>query len=73
MSKNVALGVASYINIFNSRNGVIGEGISNTRDFFIDKMKENVQLYALKKGMGNVIIERAILGNSAGLVCAIIY
>lgn len=72
-AKNVALGVASYINILNPKKVVIGGGISNAGDFFIDKVKEYTQLYALKECMENVSIERAKLGNSAGLVGAAIF
>ena len=72
-AKNVALGVASYINILNPKKVVIGGGISNAGDFFIDKIKENTQLYALKECMENVSIEGAKLGNAAGLVGAAIF
>jgi len=72
-AKNVALGVASYINILNPKKVVIGGGISNAGDFFIDKIKENVQQFALKECLENVSIERAQLGNTAGLVGAAIF
>jgi len=71
--KNVALGVASYINILNPKKVVIGGGVSNAGDFFIDKIKEKVQLYALRECMENVSIECAKLGNTAGLVGAAIF
>ena len=71
--KNVALGVASYVNILNPKKVVIGGGISNAGEFFIDKIKENVQQYAYKECMKNVSIERAKLGNTAGLVGAAIF
>lgn len=72
-AKYVALGVASLINIFNPKKVVIGGGISNAGDFFIVKIKENIQQFALKECLENVSIERAELGNNAGLVGAAIF
>lgn len=73
IARNVALGVASFINILNPKRIVIGGGISDAGDFFIIKIKENIKQFALKECLENVSIERAKLGNTAGLIGAAIF
>lgn len=68
--KMAAVGIANLINIFNPQLIVIGGGISEVGDWFIDKISRHVGLLAIPPAMKNVKIVRAKLGNKAGLLGA---
>ncbi|MDO5980049.1 ROK family protein [Flavivirga spongiicola] len=72
-SKLVGLGISGYINVFNPKKIIIGGGISMAGGFFIEKIKESAQQYAIKESFENVQILSAKLGNKAGFIGAGIY
>ncbi|MFT4536715.1 MAG: glucokinase [Saprospiraceae bacterium] len=69
----IGMGIAGYINIFNPEMVIIGGGISEAGDFFIEKIKAYAHEYALEPCVQNVKIISASLGNRAGFVGAGIY
>ena len=72
-TKYIGMGLGGFINVFNPRRIVIGGGISQAGDFFIDKIKEQTQLFAIPESVKNVEIKAATLGNKAGFVGAALY
>jgi len=72
-SEYIALGLAGYINALNPKKVVIGGGISGAGEFFINKIKEKVKLFAIKECLDNVQIEPAKLGNKAGFIGAALF
>ena len=62
----VAIGVASIINIFNPEIFIIGGGVSEAGDWFIDRIRQRVQQSAMEQSLLGVKIVRAELGNKAG-------
>lgn len=73
MTENVGMGLAGFVNVLNPKRIVIGGGMSQAGDFFIDKIVEAVQKYALADSLKNIQIVAAKLGNKAGLVGASLY
>lgn len=73
ISKNIALGIAGYINVLNPSKVIIGGGISGAGDFFIDLIRNKVGEFALKESLENISIEKAKLGNDAGFMGAAIF
>ena len=69
----VGMGIAGYINVFNPELVIIGGGISEAGDFFIEKIKSHISKYALKPCLQDVKINLAKLGNRAGFIGAGIY
>lgn len=68
--KLVAVGIANLINIFNPEMIIVGGGVSEAGDWFIEKIAQHTALIAIKPAMKNVKIVRAKLGNKAGLLGA---
>ena len=68
--KMAAVGIANLINIFNPEMIIIGGGVSEAGEWFIDKISRHVSLLAIKPAMKNVKIVGAMLGNRAGLLGA---
>ena len=64
------LGVASLINIFAPQKVIIGGGISESGDFYIDNIREQVGKYVMKETSYFTTIELARLGNKAGCLGA---
>jgi len=64
-------GIAAYINIFNPDNIIIGGGISEAGDVYIDKIRYNAFKYAMKDCKEGVNISAAKLGNKAGFLGAV--
>ena len=69
----VAVGTASVINIFNPEIFIIGGGVSEAGDWFIEKIRERVKDYAMPEALKGVQIVRAQLGNRAGWLGAAIF
>ncbi|MEM7367953.1 MAG: ROK family protein [Bacteroidota bacterium] len=69
----IGMGIAGYINIFNPEMVIIGGGISEAGDFFIEKIKASLPTYALQACLQHVKIVPAKLGNRAGLIGAGMY
>lgn len=66
----IGLGVAGYLNIFNPEMVVIGGGISEAGEFYIDKIRKVALKYAMKECSEGVKIRAASLGNKAGFLGA---
>lgn len=66
----VGMGVGGLINIFNPENVVIGGGISEAGDFYIDKIRDSAKKHAMQDCFEGVSISAATLGNKAGFLGA---
>jgi len=63
-------GIAALINIFAPRKLIIGGGISEAGDFYIDAIRQRAMNRAMKQCSQYTVIEAAQLGNSAGFMGA---
>lgn len=63
-------GISSMINLFAPQRVVVGGGISESGDFYIDKLRERVRRQAIDVCGGDTEIIPAVLGNSAGCMGA---
>lgn len=59
-------GIAGFINIFSPQKIVIGGGLSEAGDFYIQKISERAHRYAMADCVVNTVIMAAALGNKAG-------
>jgi glucokinase len=59
-------GVAGFINVFSPQMIVIGGGIAEAGDFYIDEIKKQVMKKAMKETRIFTKITKAKLGNQAG-------
>lgn len=66
----LAVGVASFINIFSPQKIVIGGGISESGDFYVENVRSRALKIAMKETSVFTHIEKAILGNKAGVLGA---
>ena len=66
----LGVGIASLINIFNPAQVVIGGGISEAGEFYIEKIRQQVFKVADVDCSANVEIVAAALGNKAGVLGA---
>lgn len=66
-------GLASFINIFNPEMIIIGGGVAEAGDLFINGIRKITFQYAMEKPAENVRIERALLGNRAGYLGAMTF
>lgn len=73
MTKYIGMGLGGFINLINPKRIVIGGGISQAGDFFIDLIKKQTEMYALKECLSGVEFQAATLGNKAGFVGAALY
>lgn len=64
--KMIAAGVSNIVNIFNPQAIIIGGGVSEAGEWFIDKIAEAAKLITMDAAMRNVRIVPAKLGNKAG-------
>lgn len=63
-------GIAGLINIFSPQKLIIGGGISEAGDFYIQQIRDRAMARAMKETSVNTVIERAQLGNKAGFLGA---
>lgn len=63
-------GIAGFINIFSPQRIVIGGGLSEAGDFYIQKVSEKAHRYAISDCAVNTQIMAASLGNKAGCMGA---
>ncbi|SMO42263.1 glucokinase [Saccharicrinis carchari] len=63
-------GVAAFINIFSPQKVLIGGGISEAGDFYIDKIAQTAFKYAMPDCAANSLVEGATLGNKAACIGA---
>lgn len=67
----MATGIASFVNVFSPQKVVIGGGISESGDFYIEEIKRRVLEIAMPGTVQFTRIVAAKLGNQAGLLgCA---
>ncbi|WP_300701575.1 ROK family protein [Bacteroides sp.] len=59
-------GIAGFINIFSPQRVIIGGGLSEAGEFYIQKIKESALEYAIDTCSENTQIMKAGLGNKAG-------
>jgi glucokinase len=62
--------IAGFINIFSPMKVVIGGGLADSGDFYLEKIRYEVARQTIRECAVNTAIERAILGNSAGCIGA---
>lgn len=70
---DTAYGIASLVHIFNPEIVLLGGGISNEKEMFVDKVREKVLSSVMKNFRKNLKIQSAALKNSAGLIGAVYY
>lgn len=63
-------GIAGFINIFSPQKVVIGGGLSEAGNFYIEKVREKAMRYAMHECAVNTNIVAARLGNKAGYIGA---
>ncbi|MGL5318557.1 MAG: ROK family protein [Bacteroidales bacterium] len=63
-------GIAGFINIFSPEKVVIGGGISEAGDFYIEELHKSAIKYAMKDSSVNTRVVGATLGNRAGAMGA---
>lgn len=67
----IANGIGSLVNIFRPEIVLIGGGVSNAGDFLLNKIREKMPAYTFAFDIvGYPAIERATLGNDAGIIGA---
>ena len=66
----MASGIASLINIFSPQKLIIGGGISEAGDFYVESIREKALALAMKETSEFTVIEAASLGNKAGFLGA---
>lgn len=67
----IASGLVGFTNIFRPEIILIGGGVSNAGDFLLDKVRFLVKEQTLAHDLvGGPVIQRAILGNDAGIIGA---
>ena len=66
----LASGIASYINIFSPQEVIIGGGLSDSGEFYIEKLKQKALKLAMKETSVFTEIKHASLGNKAGFMGA---
>ncbi len=64
----LGIGITNLINILNVENIVIGGGLSNAWEFFIDSAKSEIEQKALEGSKSNLNIHKAKLGDNAGIL-----
>ncbi len=64
----LAAGISSFINVFSPQKVVIGGGISEAGQFYIDELIRRTQTLAIPVASANSTIVAANLGNKAGLL-----
>lgn len=66
----LAVGVISLINVFAPQKVIIGGGISESGNFYIEEIRSLVEQQVMKETSCYTTIERASLGNKAGFLGA---
>jgi len=61
-------GFASLANIFNPEMIVIGGGVANAGEAFVQRIRRAIELKVMKPALKGLQVKRAVLGNDAGFV-----
>ncbi|SDZ63183.1 glucokinase [Flavobacterium aquidurense] len=71
----LAAGIVNFVNIFSPQKVIIGGGISEAGQFYIDELTKRVKTFAIPVAFAHSTIVAADLGNKAGLLgaCAIAF
>ena len=67
----LGLGVANVVNILNPRRVVLGGGVMEAEDLFLDAVRETVSEHAMKQLAEDVEIVPGMLGDQAGIIGAV--
>lgn len=70
---NIAVGLVSLVHIFNPEIIVLGGGVCQQKEFFLEPLKQYVLEKAMPRFTENLEIKSAYLGNDAGLIGAVYY
>ncbi|NDV79503.1 ROK family protein [Dysgonomonas sp. 511] len=63
--------IAGFINIFSPQKVIVGGGLTDAGEFYIDKIRDAAMCYVMSDCAVNTTIERAVLGNKAGFMGAV--
>lgn len=66
----LAAGIVGFINIFSPQKVIIGGGISESGDFYLEQIRKRVGMLVMKETAEFTLIEAAMLGNKAGFLGA---
>ncbi|WP_017495342.1 ROK family protein [Flavobacterium sp. WG21] len=66
----LAAGIVNFVNIFSPEKVIIGGGISEAGQFYIDELTQRVKTFAIPVAFAHTSIVAADLGNKAGLLGA---
>ena len=69
----IAAGIVGLIHIFNPEQVLIGGGVSEQQQLFMETLKEKVQSSVMEHFGRNLEIKAANLGNKAGMIGAVYY
>ncbi|ADY52363.1 ROK family protein [Pseudopedobacter saltans DSM 12145] len=64
----LAAGITGFINVFSPQKVIIGGGISEAGEFYINEIRNRVAKLAMPATISNTQIVRAQLGNNAGML-----
>ena len=68
MGYYLGIGIASLANILGTENFIIGGGLSEAWDLFIEGTKKEIAQRTYKETSSNIKIHKALLGDDAGMV-----
>lgn len=71
--RDIATGLVSLTHIFNPQCILIGGGVSMQEELFVAKVRQQVKARVMEQFGCDLQVERAALGNHAGLVGAVYY
>lgn len=69
-AKYLAMGIGNLLNVLNPEVIIVGGGVALAGDFLFDKVKEELQRFALPVTLEKIKIVQAKLGEDAGIVGA---
>lgn len=70
---DISTGIISLVYLLNPQLILIGGGVSNQQEFFIEPLMEKVENGLMPNFSENFLLKGAALGNSAGLIGAVYY
>ncbi len=70
VGSSLGIAITDLVNILNVRLFIIGGGVAGAWDYFIGDLKEEILTRAYKVTGENVRIEKAVLGDEAGMIGA---